>query len=71
MTAAATRAFIAQLLGVREGDPRATLLQATLWGLGFQHLLHEKQSQKDLEALVALAGRHAGTAVRKGRGRAA
>jgi AcrR family transcriptional regulator len=63
----ATRALMADALGVKEGDPRATLLQATLWGLGLQHLLIEAQSEKELQQLVALAGRAAGTANRKRR----
>jgi AcrR family transcriptional regulator len=52
----ASRAAMALALGVEESDPRAALLQATLWGLGLQHLVLKDQSQKQLRALVDLAG---------------
>jgi uncharacterized YccA/Bax inhibitor family protein len=33
------RTVIAGALGMEEDDPRATILQATLWGLGINNLL--------------------------------
>lgn len=55
------RSVMAQLLGVPEGDPAATILQATLWGLAIQHLLLEgRQSEPELKRLIAFAGKQLG-----------
>jgi AcrR family transcriptional regulator len=70
-SAKATRTLISQLLGIRDGHPLAAVHQATLWGLGLQHLLFGDQKTDQLGELVAHARRHVGLNAHKGKRSAA
>jgi AcrR family transcriptional regulator len=52
------RSVIAQALGVDEGDPKATIVQATLWGLGINHLLMGgAEDEVELKTLIDLVAK--------------
>lgn len=55
------RSVIGQALGVEEGDPRVTVLQATLWGLGVNNLLMgDSEGETDLKVLIDVLSEQTG-----------
>lgn len=49
------RSVIAHVLGVPVGDPAATIMQATLWGLGVNNLLTSGTEESEVKDLVTRA----------------